>query len=205
MKKYAKFLMIFVFSVMTLTACSGNSDSSDGKFLKVAKMWKYLQWIIMSHPDGLSFEVIAATIEGLYTLDADGNAVPALAKSHEESEDGLTHTFVLREDANWNNGEPVTAADFVYAWRRLVNPETASEYGFIADVAGITNAAAVNAGELPLEELGVKAIDDKTLEVSLELPVPYFLQLMAFPSFYPLNEAFVTEKGADYAKVLKDY
>ena len=99
MKKYAKFLMIFVFSVMTLTACSGNSDSSDGKFLKVAKDVEISSMDHHVASDGLSFEVIAATIEGLYTLDADGNAVPALAKSHEESEDGLTHTFVLREDA----------------------------------------------------------------------------------------------------------
>lgn len=202
MRKLKTFGLAFL-GLLSLVACSSNdaaSDSSDGKFLKVAKDVEISSMDHHVASDGLSFEVIAATIEGLYTLDADGNAVPALAKSHEESEDGLTHTFVLREDANWSNGEPVTADDFVYAWRRLVNPDTASEYGFIADVAGITNAAAVNAGELPLEELGVKAIDDKTLEVSLELPVPYFLQLMAFPSFYPLNEAFVTEKGADYAQ-----
>ena len=139
MRKLKTFGLAFL-GLLSLVACSSNdagSGSSDGKFLKVAKDVEISSMDHHVASDGLSFEVIAATIEGLYTLDADGNAVPALAKSHEESEDGLTHTFVLREDANWSNGEPVTADDFVYAWRRLVNPETASEYGFIADVAGI--------------------------------------------------------------------
>lgn len=199
MKKYAKFLMIFVFSVVTLTACSGDSESS-GKVLKVAKDVELASMDQHIATDGLSFEVIAATIEGLYTLDADGNAIPAIAESYDLSEDGLTYTFHLREDAKWSNGDAVTANDFVYAWRRLVNPNTASEYAFIMDVAGVKNAAAINAGEASLEELGVKAVDDYTLEVSLDLPVPYFLQLMTFPSFYPLNEAFVTEKGTDYAQ-----
>ena len=199
MKRYAKFLMIFVFSVVTLTACSGDSESS-GKVLKVAKDVELASMDQHIATDGLSFEVIAATIEGLYTLDADGNAIPAIAESYDLSEDGLTYTFHLREDAKWSNGDSVTANDFVYAWRRLVNPNTASEYAFIMDVAGVKNAAAINAGEASLEELGVKAVDDYTLEVSLDLPVPYFLQLMTFPPFYPLNEAFVTEKGTDYAQ-----
>lgn len=199
MKKYAKFLMIFVFSIVTLAACSGDSESS-GKVLKVAKDVELASMDQHIATDGLSFEVIAATIEGLYTLDADGNAIPAIAESYDLSEDGLTYTFHLREDAKWSNGDPVTANDFVYAWQRLVDPNTASEYAFIMDVAGVKNAAAINAGEASLEELGVKAVDDYTLEVSLDLPVPYFLQLMAFPSFYPLNEAFVTEKGVDYAQ-----
>lgn len=199
MKRYAKFLMIFVFSVVTLTACSGDSESS-GKVLKVAKDVELASMDQHIATDGLSFEVIAATIEGLYTLDADGNAIPAIAKSYDVSEDGLVYTFHLREDAKWSNGEPVTANDFVYAWRRLVDPNTASEYAFIMDVAGVVNAASVNAGEASLEELGVNAVDDYTLEVTLALPVPFFLQLMTFPSFFPMNEAFVTEKGADYAQ-----
>ena len=199
MMRYAKFLMIFVFSIVTLAACSGDSESS-GKILKVAKDTELASMDQHIATDGLSFEVIAATIEGLYTLDADGNAIPAIAKSYDVSEDGLVYTFHLREDAKWSNGDPVTANDFVYAWRRLVDPNTASEYAFIMDVAGVKNAASVNAGEASLEELGVKAVDDSTLEVTLALPVPYFLQLMTFPSFFPMNEAFVTEKGADYAQ-----
>ena len=199
MKKYAKFLMIFVFSVVTLTACSGDSESSE-KVLKVAKDVELASMDQHIATDGLSFEVIAATIEGLYTVDVDGNAIPAIAESYDLSEDGLTYTFHLREEAKWSNGDPVTSNDFVYAWRRLVDPNTASEYAFIMDVAGVENAASVNSGDASLEELGVKAVDDYTLEVNLALPVPYFLQLMAFPSFFPLNESFVTEKGDDYAQ-----
>ena len=199
MKKYAKFLMIFVFSVVTLAACSGDFESS-GKVLKVAKDVELASMDQHIATDGLSFEVIAATIEGLYTVDADGNAIPAIAESYDLSEDGLTYTFHLREEAKWSNGDPVTSNDFVYAWRRLVDPNTASEYAFIMNVAGVENAAAINAGEASLEALGVKAVDDYTLEVNLALPVPYFLQLMAFPSFFPLNESFVTEKGDDYAQ-----
>ena len=204
MKRYAKFLMIFVFSVVTLTACSGDSESS-GKVLKVAKDVELASMDQHIATDGLSFEVIAATIEGLYTLDADGNAIPAIAKSYDVSEDGLVYTFHLREDAKWSNGEPVTANDFVYAWRRLVDPNTASEYAFIMDVAGVVNAASVNAGEASLEELGVNAVDDYTLEVTLALPVPFFLQLMTFPSFFPMNEAFVNGKEQITHKLLKGY
>lgn len=199
MKKYAKMLTILICSVVTLVACSGGTESS-GKVLKVAKDVELASMDQHIATDGLSFEVIAATIEGLYTLDAAGSAVPAIAKGYDLSEDGLTYTFHLREDAVWDNGTPVTADDFVYAWRRLVDPAIASEYAFIMDVAAVKNAAEINAGEKPLEDLGVKAVDDYTLEVSLDLPVPFFLQLMAFPSFFPLNEEFVTAQGSNYAQ-----
>ena len=198
MKKLRVLTFIFCCAV-TLVACSGGEESSSN-VLRVAKDVELASMDQHIATDGLSFEVIAATIEGLYTLDAAGSAVPAIATGYDLSEDGLTYTFHLREDAAWDNGTPVTANDFVYAWRRLVDPATASEYAFIMDVAAVKNAAAINAGEKPLEDLGVKAVDDYTLEVSLELPVPFFLQLMAFPSFFPLNEAFVTEQGSNYAQ-----
>ncbi len=147
--------------------------------------------------DGTSFEVIAATTEGLYSIDADGSPILAIAESVDKSEDGLTYTFKLR-DAKWSNGEPVTANDFVFAWQRLVNPDVASEYAFIMGIAGVSNADAIANGEKPLEDLGVKAEDDKTLVVSLDNPVPYFESLMSFPSFLPANEAFFTDKGDNY-------
>lgn len=148
--------------------------------------------------DGTSFEVIADTTDGLYELDADGNPVPALAESVDKSADGLTLTYHLR-DAKWSNGTPVTAKDFVFAWRRAVNPVTASEYAFIVGIAGIKNADAVSSGEKPIEELGVTAVDDKTLKVELDVPVPFFESLMAFPTFYPVNEEFFTKCGDQYA------
>ncbi len=147
--------------------------------------------------DGTSFEAIAATTEGLYSVDADGSPILAIAESVDKSADGLTYTFKLR-DAKWSNGEAVTANDFVFAWKRLVNPDVASEYAFIMGVAGVKNADAISAGEKPLDDLGVKAEDDKTLVVMLDVPVPYFESLMSFPSFLPMNEAFFTAKGDSY-------
>lgn len=148
--------------------------------------------------DGTSFEVIANTIEGLYQTDSDGQAVPALVESAEKGEDGLSYTFKLREDATWSNGEPVTAHDFVYAWRRLADPDTGSEYSYIMGIAGLVNANEVLAGEKAPEELGVQASDDYTLDVQLANPVPYFESLMSFIPFFPLNEDFMTEVGDSY-------
>ena len=141
--------------------------------------------------DGTSFEVIANYTDGLTQMDADGAAVPAIAESWDVSEDGTVYTFHLREDANWSNGEPVTADDFVFAWQRAVDPALASEYSYmLSDIGQVKNAAAIIAGEMDKSELGVKAVDSKTLEVTLEVPVSYFLSLMYFPTFYPVNQAF---------------
>ncbi|MFO8069548.1 MAG: peptide ABC transporter substrate-binding protein [Alkalibacterium sp.] len=148
--------------------------------------------------DGTSFEVIANTIEGLYQTDSDGQAVAALVDTAEKSEDGLSYTFKLREDAQWSNGEPVTAHDFVYAWRRLADPDTGSEYSYIMGIAGLVNANEVLAGEKAPEELGVEALDEYTLEVQLANPVPYFESLMSFIPFFPLNEEFMNEVGDSY-------
>ncbi|GHU71160.1 peptide ABC transporter substrate-binding protein [Clostridia bacterium] len=148
--------------------------------------------------DGTSFEAQAAVTDGLYTLDAAGSPVLAIAESVEKSEDGLTYVFKLR-DTVWSSGAPVTAHDFVFAWTRLVDPALASEYSFIAGIAGIVNADAIASGELPLDQLGVKALDDKTLEVKLSIPVPYFDNLMAFPSFLPVNEEFFKAAGDRFA------
>ena len=141
--------------------------------------------------DGTSFEVIANYTDGLTQMDADGAAVPAIAESWDVSEDGTVYTFHLRQDANWSNGEPVTADDFIFAWQRAVDPALASEYSYMfSQIGQVKNAAAIIAGEMDKSELGVKAIDSKTLEVTLEVPVSYFLSLMYFPTFYPVNQAF---------------
>ncbi|SEA40786.1 oligopeptide transport system substrate-binding protein [Pseudobutyrivibrio sp. ACV-2] len=146
--------------------------------------------------DGTSFEVIADYTDGLMQMDSDGNPVNAIAESYEVSEDGLTYTFKLRQDAKWSNGTAVTAADFVFAWQRAVDPEVASEYSYmLSDIGQIVNAEAIIAGEKDKSELGVTAVDDYTLEVSLNVPVSYFLSLMYFPTFYPVNEEFFTSCG----------
>jgi oligopeptide transport system substrate-binding protein len=150
--------------------------------------------------DGTSFEVIANYTDGLMQMDADGQAVNALAESYDISEDGLTYTFYIREDANWSNGTPVTAADFVFAWQRAVDPAVASEYSYmLSDIGQIKNAAEIIAGDLDKSELGVTAVDDKTLQVELNVPVSYFLSLMYFPTYYPVNEEFFNSCGDTFA------
>lgn len=150
--------------------------------------------------DGTSFEVIANYTDGLMQMDADGQAVNALAESYELSEDGLTYTFHIREDANWSNGTPVTAADFVFAWQRAVDPDVASEYSYmLSDIGQIKNAAEIIAGDMDKSELGVTAVDEKTLQVELNVPVSYFLSLMYFPTYYPVNEEFFNSCGDTFA------
>ncbi|MEJ6465010.1 peptide ABC transporter substrate-binding protein [Fusobacterium ulcerans] len=148
--------------------------------------------------DGTSFEAIASVLEGLYQLDGAGNTIPGMAVKEEISEDGKVHTFTLR-DAKWSDGQPVTANDFVFAWRRLANPKTASEYAYMIGVAGIKNAEGVMSGEKPITALGVTAVDDKTLKVELDYPVPFFDQLAAFPPFYPIREDFYDKYKEQYA------
>lgn len=150
--------------------------------------------------DGTSFEVIACYTDGLMQMDADGQAVPAIAESYDLSEDGTVYTFHLREDAVWSNGEPVTANDFVFGWQRAVDPAIASEYAYmLSDIGQVKNAAEIIAGEMDKSELGVKAVDDHTLEVTLNVPVSYFLSLMYFPTYYPVNQAFYESVGDTFA------
>ncbi len=150
--------------------------------------------------DGTSFEVIADYTDGLYQMDKDGEAVPALAADTQISEDGLIYTFKIRDDAKWSNGEPVTAQDFVFAWQRAVDPKVASEYAYmLSDVGQIKNATDIIAGKKDKSELGVTAVDDKTLKVELNVQVPYFLGLMYFPTFYPVNQKFFESCGDTFA------
>lgn len=150
--------------------------------------------------DGTSFEVIADYTDGLMQMDADGKPVNAIAESYELTDDGLVYTFHLREDAVWSNGTPVTANDFVFGWQRAVDPAVASEYAYmLSDIGQIKNAAEIIAGTMDKSELGVKALDDKTLEVTLNVPVSYFLSLMYFPTYYPVNQEFFESCGDTFA------
>lgn len=146
--------------------------------------------------DSVSFRVFVNAMEGLYRLDKDNKPTPGMAKDVKISEDKKTYTFELR-DAKWSNGEPVRAQDFVYGWQRTLDKALAAEYAFI--LFDIKNAQKVNKGELPPDQLGVKAKDDKTLVVELEQPTPYFIELTSFPTFFPLNEKFVKQQGDQHA------
>lgn len=148
--------------------------------------------------DTISFSALNNVYEGLYRLDADNIPQPAGASELAEvSEDGLTYKLKLREDAKWSNGDPVTAADYVYSWQRTVSPETASEYAYMFE--SVLNAAEITAGDKDVEELGIKAVDDYELEITLAKATPYFDYLLAFASFFPQQQKTVEEFGDKYA------
>lgn len=133
--------------------------------------------------------------EGLLTQNSDGTLRPGVAKEW-SSDDNQTWVFTLREDARWSNGDPVTAHDFVFAWRRATDPATASEYAWYVELSQITNAAAAIAGDMSPEELGVRAIDDHTLEVTLSQPLPYFPQMTVHYTFMPTHQPTIEAHGA---------
>lgn len=180
-------------------ASADTAEDGDYKVLNVGRMAELFDMDSTIATEADCLEVISAIIEPLFVTAADGTPVNALCASYETNEESTEYVFHIREDANWMNGVPVTADDFVFAWRRLVDPVTASEYSFMMEVAAVKNATPIISGELPIEELGVSAVDSKTLKVELDHPVSYFLNLMTFPSFCPINEAFATELGSEYA------
>jgi oligopeptide transport system substrate-binding protein len=148
--------------------------------------------------DTISFSALNNVFEGIYRLDKDSVPQPAgAAEKAEVSEDGLTYKVKLREDAKWSNGDPVTAADYVYGWQRTVAPETASEYASMFEV--VANGKEIAEGSKKPEELGIKAVGDYELEITLSKATPYFDFLLAFPSFFPLHQATVEEFGDKYA------
>ena len=145
-------------------------------------------------------ESVAATIgyhiqEGL-TRSISGEVHPGIAESWDVSEDGLTYTFHLR-DAVWSDGKAITADDFAYGMKRIVDPEVASAFAFIAKP--LLNATEITAGEKNVDELGVKVIDEKTLECTLAFPAPYFLQLLSMSQFYATREDLAEQYGSDFA------
>lgn len=139
--------------------------------------------------DSASFEVIACMMEGLYTIDGNEMPILAMAESVTVSPDGRRYQFVLR-DAAWSDGRPVTAEDFVYGWRRGIDPKNRNENSALFLTAGIAHAEEIYSGQLEAEKLGIRAIDEKSLEVELTHPQPFFISMLALPEFYPMNQEF---------------
>lgn len=139
--------------------------------------------------ESVGINILGNTSEGLTRVAKDGSAEPGVAEKWDISEDGKEYTFYLREDAKWSDGKPVTANDFVYAWRRVLNPDTAADYAYF--LYPILNAEAANKGEVSVEEIGVEAVDDHTLKVTLTDPVNYFLSLCTFVTMQPVREDVV--------------
>jgi oligopeptide transport system substrate-binding protein len=143
--------------------------------------------------------VVNQLFEGLYNEDAEGNPVPGAAESYEANADFTKYTFKLR-DAKWSNGDPVTAQDFVYGWQRAVDPALASTYAYYLGLVNVVNADDIVAGKMPIDQLGVKAIDDKTLEVSLKAPTPWFVKTLAHSTLFAAPKATIDKFGADWTK-----
>ena len=150
--------------------------------------------------DQVSFRILGHVMEGLLRYDAEDRLVAGVAERWEVRD--LSATFWLRDDARWSNGEPVRAQDFVFAWRKAVEPANASQYAFI--LYGIENAEAIGSGDMPLTALGVHAEDDRTLHVTFERPLPYFDKLTAFATFNPINEAFYESTNGRYGADAED-
>ncbi len=142
--------------------------------------------------------VIRQIMEGLMSQDAQGNLVPGVATGFEASEGNTVYTFTLRDDARWSNGDPVTAQDFVYAWQRAVDPATASPYQWYVELTQMQNAAEIIAGEMEPSELGVEAVDDRTLKVTLTNPLPYFPAMTTYATLFPAHQATIEEHGSDW-------
>jgi len=144
--------------------------------------------------------VVTSIFEGLYNEDAKGNPVPGAASSYDVNADKTVYTFHIRPDAKWTNGDPVTAEDFVYGWQRAVDPKTASNYAYYLGLVGVVNADDIVAGKKPVTDLGVKAVDDKTLEVHLSFSSPWFVKTLAHATMFPSPKAVVEKFGVDWTK-----
>lgn len=189
--------------LLALTIITAGCSSAEGVYSDKGQVFrKVLPQDISSldtalATDTVSFDLYNQIYEGLYTLNKDDKAVPGVAKSMpKKSDGGKTLTIKLRKNAKWSNGDPVTAKDFVYAWRRVVKPDTASEYAYI--MYDIKNAEEINMGKKKANQLGVKAIDDYTLQVKLTKPIPYINEMLAFATFMPQNEKVVNKYGEQY-------
>lgn len=143
----------------------------------------------------IEFALFEHMYENLVTLDDDDNTAPGAAESWDYDEDTLTYTFHLRKDGVWTNGDPVTAKDFEFAWSQALNPDVASDYAYF--LYFIKNAEKYFNGEVAWDEVGVKVVDDYTLEVTMEQPTPYALFLFSFGTLAPINQRFYEAVGAD--------
>ncbi|MBL1229569.1 peptide ABC transporter substrate-binding protein [Enterococcus sp. BWB1-3] len=197
-------------AILMLTACSTGgrkttedsgteqTEKTSSKVLNLMESSEISSMDTIFSQDEPSIVAQSNVFEGLYQLDENDSVIPAVAKEMPEiSEDGKTYKIKLREDVKWSNGDPVTAHDFVFAWKKMADPKNQANYFFLMD-GTIENGTAIVNEEKEADELGVTAVGDYELEVKLEKPVPYFTSLLAFSPFYPQNQEFVEEKGKDY-------
>ena len=184
MKKYIIILFVFV----SISSC--NNYKNDENIVislggEVATIDPHL------NTANIGTVYIRHFFEGLMKKDKDGKIIPGIAERYEMSDDGLVYTFYLRTNAKWSDGKNFTADDFLYSYRRFVDPKTAAPYGHL--MKPIKNALKITKGEIPAEELGIKKIDDYTLEITLENPTAYFLELADM--YLPVRKDIIEEYG----------
>lgn len=195
-KKILAFLLLIMMMVTLTSGCTKGSTGNQQLFRYALEAEPAT--IDPAKSVGIPESMVELQIfEGLTRLDAKEQPQPGVAESWEISPDGRQYMFRIRANAKWSNGEPVTAHDFVFAWKRVLNPETGSENAYM--LYPLKNGQAYNENKVSAEDLGVKAIDDRTLEVILEKPTAYFLGLTAFHSFYPVHIQTVTAQPAKWA------
>lgn len=207
-----KILSLFLccLMVLSLSGC-GSSSGEDTSTYTYSSELDIKNLDSSDADDGCSFRAIHAVVDGLMKTDKKGNITYGVAKSEEVSEDGLTHTYKLRKDVKWTNGDPVTAHDFIYAWHRIFRKKGSYYYMFADGIANIQGAQElsdkIDAGEeltdADLDTMAVKALDDYTLEIKTKIRVSFFDELMAFPCFFPINEKFAEKQGDSYGKSAK--
>lgn len=200
MKKIA-LVFLSLFTICLLGACGNKQKTASKQVLTWTETSTLATQDQSLATDSLSFQTLLNTQEGLYRLDKQQKPKLALAKSVKISNDGKTYDFILRPNAKWSNGDPVTAKDFVYAYKRTVTPSTKASMAFY--FYQIENAEAINKGQKDVSELGVKALAKDHLQIKLTRPVSYFKRLLAFPLFFPQNEKIVKKYGDLYGTQAK--
>lgn len=203
MKKWTKLLFFIGTSLLIFVGCStgesgqGNDSSSAEQSVAVSLPEQLSTLDTTQTTDKVTFTVAQHIFEGLYRLDEDSNEVPGLAESVDISEDGTTYTFHLRDGIKWSDGTPITASDFEFSWKRLVNPDTMGPNAYWLD--NVENSLAIRNGEEDIDTMGIEAVDDQTFEVQLVDPQPSFLSVVSITWLAPQNEDYVNEKGDSYA------
>lgn len=192
-------LLLAIAAALTLASCGEavRGIDHDRKIIDIANGAEPLTLDPQKSTGQWESNIIGNMFIGLTTEDAKGNTIPGMATNWETSADGKTWTFFLR-DAQWSDGVPVTAYDFEYAYQRILNPDTNSEYASL--LYPILNAEKVNKKQLPPREVGVKALDEKTLEIRLEFPAPYLPQMLTHQTSYPVPKHVVERWGDEWVK-----
>lgn len=198
-KKLISLAMMLAAAALILSGCSqgGGIYDDKGQVYRevISQDMSTLDSVLAS--DEVSFNTYNQVFEGLYTLDGEDKIQPGVAKEKpKKSNGGKTLTIELRKDAKWSNGDPVTAHDFVFAWRKALKPETASEYAYI--MYDLKNAQKINEGKMSPDKLGVKALNKYKLQIELTKPLPYFDQMLAFGTYMPQNEKVAKKYGKRY-------